>query len=159
MDMGVSSFSDPPCPLQTQEMTDVKLKGSGKNTNRTLTIGGELTVGSAGKLKQALIDEFERTDSLRLKFSDVKKADITVIQLLCAAHKSAQKKDKQVTVSGNGFPAAIWDTANSIGMFGDVYCSASDVCLYSEEHAGTTGITTGITTEGTTEGTTGGTTE
>lgn len=113
----------------------MKLRKSGQNGNRTLTMSGELTVGYAAKLKRALTEELEHTDSLRLRFGDVEDADITLIQLLCAAHRSAHKRNKTVAVYGKGIPQAIWDTAWSVGMFGSLRCMASGTCIYEDERS------------------------
>ena len=115
------------------EVNNMKLKRSGKKECRTLTMGGELTVGHAGKLKRVLIEELERADNLRLKFDDVEEADITLLQLLCAAHNSALEKNKTITVHDNGFPPAVWNTANSAGMFDNPRCPASGSCVYAQE--------------------------
>ncbi len=113
----------------------MKLRRSGKNGNRTLTMSGELTVAHAAKLKRALTEELERTDNLRLRFGDVEEADITLLQLLCAAHKSAQERNKNVAVYGKGIPPVVLDTAHSVGMFGNLRCPASESCMYADERS------------------------
>lgn len=113
----------------------MKLRRSGKNGNRTLTMSGDLTIRHSARLKRVLIEELERTDNLRLRFGDVDEADITLLQLLCAAHKSAQEKNKNVAVYGKGIPPVVWDTAHSVGMFGNLRCPASGPCLYADERS------------------------
>ncbi len=113
----------------------MRLRKSGKKECRTLTMSGELTVRHAAKLKRALTGELKRADNLQLRFGDVEEADITLLQLLCAAHKSAREIGKGLTLYENGFPPVIWNTANSAGMFGNLRCPDSGSCMYAEEKA------------------------
>ena len=64
-----------------------------------LTLNGELTIEHAGELKKVMIDAIENFDRLTVAIGDLTEVDLTCLQLLCSAHRTALKSNKQLTLS------------------------------------------------------------
>ncbi len=62
----------------------------------TLTFGGAMTIENIARIRDALLEALDRTDELRYLFNDDIIADLSFLQLLCAAHKSAVRKNKKI---------------------------------------------------------------
>src|SRR5512133_3078370 len=70
---------------------------------RSLPITGKATVMGAGELKRVLAEALETTDALTLDVSGVTECDLTLFQLLCAAHHSAALLGKSLTIAPAGY--------------------------------------------------------
>ncbi len=66
----------------------------------TLLLEGDLTVQRAAELHAALRDSLSRAAHITLNFERVTGIDLSCLQLLCAAHRSAEKFSKRLTVAG-----------------------------------------------------------
>jgi anti-anti-sigma factor len=64
-----------------------------------LTLNGELTIEHAGELKKVMIDALKNADHVAVTVGDVKEIDLSCFQLLCSAHRTALKSNKQLTLS------------------------------------------------------------
>ena len=64
-----------------------------------LILDGDLTVQRAGELRAALMDSISRADNIVLNLERVTGFDLSCLQLLCAAHRSAEKLCKRLTVA------------------------------------------------------------
>ncbi len=68
-----------------------------KNGNRgSLTINGDLTVSEAAELKSALMEALEATGELLVVFDDVPSMDLSCLQLMYAAKKTAEGAGKRI---------------------------------------------------------------
>jgi len=65
----------------------------------TLRLDGELTVQRASELKGVLLDAQEGVERLFLNLEGVTGADVSGLQLLCSAHRSAVKSNKCLSVT------------------------------------------------------------
>jgi ABC-type transporter Mla MlaB component len=74
------------------------------NTN-ILTIEGELTIAHAAELRTILIKSLESADTVQLRLESVKDVDLSCLQLLCAAHRSALISNKNLTLGSRGSEA------------------------------------------------------
>jgi anti-anti-sigma factor len=54
-----------------------------------VTAGGRLTASQAGPLQRLLLEAFERSKRVELSLRDVQEVDLSFLQLLCAAHRTA----------------------------------------------------------------------
>jgi len=66
-----------------------------------LALEGELTIGRAGELRTALINALDKVTHLQLNFEKVTDIDLSCLQLICSAHKTAAGMKKRLTVTGN----------------------------------------------------------
>jgi anti-anti-sigma factor len=79
------------------EVSVKKLKKEGASI---ITVSGELTVENSGELRERLASEFKEAKRLVLDCRDVSDVDVAGIQILCAAHKTADKKGKSIILEG-----------------------------------------------------------
>jgi anti-anti-sigma regulatory factor len=64
------------------------------NDNNSIRFAGELTIEHAAELQTVLMESLDRLDRLCLLFENVTAVDISFLQLLCSAHRSAVKNNK-----------------------------------------------------------------
>lgn len=72
-----------------------------------LKLDGEMTVGRASEFKDALLKSLEKSDTVEVNFNDVDKVDLSCLQLLCSAHRTAATKGKTLTVKDQSLPLYI----------------------------------------------------
>lgn len=73
------------------------LKQSGNKA--VITLEGELTLPFAEELKGIFIKALMHADEVFIVFQNVQDVDLSCLQLLCAAHRSAVRLKKHVTFS------------------------------------------------------------
>ncbi len=64
-----------------------------------LTLDGELTIEHAGELKKILIHAMDSAEHVDIKLKKVSEVDLSCLQVLCSAHRTAFKSNKQLTLS------------------------------------------------------------
>lgn len=64
----------------------------------TLSFRGDLTIGYIGKGKEAILEAMEGVDTLHLNLEGVEDADVTLVQLICAAHREFLQREKKITL-------------------------------------------------------------
>jgi len=67
-----------------------------------LRLGATATIAQASALREALIEALEAAKELLVDVSGVTGIDLTGLQLLCAAHQSAEQAGKRFEVIDNG---------------------------------------------------------
>lgn len=74
-----------------------------------LRVVGELTIPHAGQFREALLDAFDGAGRVIVSLEGVTAMDITGLQLLCSAHRSANAREKWFGVEGltNPVPAEV----------------------------------------------------
>ena len=77
---------------------------------RLIYLSGELVIQHAAELKSTLMDLFADAQHIRVDVSSVTGADISCLQVLCAAHKMAMQFDKSFQFS-NAWSKAFMQTA------------------------------------------------
>lgn len=81
-----------------------KFKRQGKKG--VLTFEGELTLEHAEKVRSALIKALIEADAVEIAFNSVGSMDLTFLQLLCSAHRSAVRFNKRLAFA-DGRPEAL----------------------------------------------------
>ena len=79
-----------------------------------LTLEGELTLPYAEELKKALLRAILDTDDVSIAFGNVQDVDLSCLQLLCSAHRSAVRLKKRVSFA-SGLPPAVKEAAETAG--------------------------------------------
>ncbi len=74
-------------------------KLSGKSG--VLTLEGELTLPYAEELRKALLRALLDTYDISIGFGSVQEVDVSCLQLLCSAHRSAVRLKKRVCIEGS----------------------------------------------------------
>ncbi len=80
----------------------------------TITLDGDLTVQRAEELRMLLIRGIIDADRVQVDFGPVTDADLSCLQLLCSAHRSAGRMQKDVSLSG-AWPAAFTRVVDEAG--------------------------------------------
>jgi anti-anti-sigma regulatory factor len=80
----------------------------------TITLEGELTLPRAEELKSALLKALVSGGALNIRFGAVQDVDLSCLQVLCSAHKSAVRMKKQIRFGGT-VPKILKDAAEAAG--------------------------------------------
>jgi anti-anti-sigma regulatory factor len=86
---------------------------SGKQGN--IKLDGNLTVGQADELRGLLIKALIDAEQVRMDFGTVTDVDLSCIQLLCSAHRSASRMKKSISLSGD-WPEVFKKTVEEAGF-------------------------------------------
>jgi ABC-type transporter Mla MlaB component len=71
-----------------------------ENNSGTLTLDGDLTLSQAEELRMLLIKAIINVDKLFLALGDIGEIDLSCLQLLCSAHRSAIRMNKTIAFAG-----------------------------------------------------------
>ena len=85
-----------------------------------------MTIGRIGELKAGLLEAFELGKRVQLSLAGVTEADLTGLQLICSAHRTAMARELELSITG-GEVEAIASVAQLSGMRRHVGC-IQDVC-------------------------------
>jgi anti-anti-sigma factor len=80
-------------------MNAEKEREGGARPNGSLRIEGEMTIYQAAELKQALLAALEQDEEVEIDLSAVSEIDTAGVQLLIAAGKTAQAKQKRLRLA------------------------------------------------------------
>ncbi|MBF0620765.1 MAG: STAS domain-containing protein [Magnetococcales bacterium] len=95
-------------------MFNLSVDDSGKNG--TLTLAGDLVIQNAHALRSSLDEALTKVEeTLTITFEEVSRADLSGLQLLCAAHKSFLNSDKKITLEG-ALPDALKEVIGTAGF-------------------------------------------
>jgi anti-sigma B factor antagonist len=85
-----------------------------------LAVSGEMTIYTAGELKDKLVSPLEKGAGLEVDLSGVNEIDTAGLQLLVLVKTEAAARDKKATFVGHSQPVAdIIDLCGLDGFFGD----------------------------------------
>jgi anti-anti-sigma factor len=98
-----------------------------------LKLKGMLTISQADDLKNALIKAFKKVTELEVDLKKVDEIDISCLQLLCSAHKTAVKSRKRLVLGGD-VPEEIVQNIMHSGYYRPVGCinKQKDKCLWKD---------------------------
>ncbi|BDV42396.1 sulfate transporter [Geotalea uraniireducens] len=65
-----------------------------------LDVSGELTICFVGEFREALLDGLEKATEITVNVEHVSAVDLTGLQLLCSAHRTASARDKTFGIVG-----------------------------------------------------------
>lgn len=89
---------------------------------RKLKLTGELTLLQAAELRDALQNELAAGEEVEVVFSKVESVDLSLLQVLCAAHRSARKAGKLLSLPGN-LPTSLVKLIDEGGFHGHIGCA------------------------------------
>lgn len=69
-----------------------------------LRLEGEMTIAKAAKLKDALARAIDSGKTVVIDIDRVTGVDLSFLQLLCSAHRTAANQGKKLTISNPGLP-------------------------------------------------------
>jgi len=102
-----------------------------------VTVEGRLTASQAGRLHQALLKAFDRSRRVELALRDVSEADLSFLQLLCAAHRTAVARGAAYLLSGLEAAGPVLRLIRESGAERDAGCPGE--CLWSNVTAAGSG--------------------
>jgi anti-anti-sigma regulatory factor len=96
-----------------------------------ITLEGDLTLPHAEALKAVLTKALQESDDVTIAIVTVHNVDLSCLQLLCSAHRSAMRLKKQVTFIGSP-PQAFNDAVEAAGLAGAAGCKleSGHSCLW-----------------------------
>jgi len=102
-----------------------------RNKKVEITRGGDLSILHAAELKEALIKALNSGDHVILKLSECTGVDLSFIQLICSAHRTALKMNKVIEL-GATLPDIIAQAVKDAGYFRDKGCplDVGHTCLW-----------------------------
>ncbi len=105
---------------------------SGKNA--LIKLDGDLSVNHAAEIKHILMNALTNADQVLIDFGDVTNADLSSLQLLCSAHKTAASTNKHLLCAG-GLPDALRKAAEEAGYLRSVGCplACKKNCLWARK--------------------------
>jgi anti-anti-sigma regulatory factor len=80
-----------------------------------VTLDGDVTLPQAEELRRVLIKALVDADEVCLDMEKVRKVDLSCLQLLCSAHRSATRFTKKLAFRGS-LPQALRDAVESTGF-------------------------------------------
>ena len=86
-----------------------------------LVLNGECTIEHVAALKDVLQEAIRSGDLIEVNLDGVKGVDISLFQLLCAAHRRTLELDKRMAIDPP-LPEAVQETARAAGYFRKVGC-------------------------------------
>jgi len=98
-----------------------------------LTLEGAATAAEGESLKKVLLEALDKADHLTLDVAALETVDLSFLQMLCALHRSAQKRKKQVRMAP-GRSRAFQELAGQVGFQRGVSCddSKDGFCFWTE---------------------------
>jgi len=81
-------------------MADRKREKAKKTTTTNLVISGEATVAAVKKLKASMEKALRSAESVHVELERISSVDVSLLQLLCSAHRTAARAGKTLTIVG-----------------------------------------------------------
>lgn len=75
-----------------------------ENGKTILSLDGEITVAKASLLRDNLLQSIRQSDEIEISFDDVTSVDISCLQLLHSASRSAREKKKKLIIQTDNAP-------------------------------------------------------
>jgi ABC-type transporter Mla MlaB component len=108
----------------------MRLTSEGTPDHAVVTAAGRLTASQAGRLHRLLIEAFERSGRVELSVHDVQEADLTFLQLLCSAHRTAAARGASFVLSGLETAEPVLRLIHEAGAERDAGCP--EVCVWPD---------------------------
>lgn len=93
-----------------------------KGNSRVVEIAGSLTVANSFDLKKAVLENLRKGNRLELVIGDVTDVDLSFIQIIAAAMKSAERGDRDFTVR-TPVPEPVVKSVKLSGLLNHEKCS------------------------------------
>lgn len=109
---------------------------AGKKKGMELAFEGELTIQKVADLKVQLVEALGAHEGLVVNLKDVSRADLTILQLFCSAHRTAQQAGKFFKLTN--VSEAVEKAVTDVGFLRDnMACGqeCDDSCLWVERES------------------------
>ena len=98
-----------------------KVKESG---TKDVLLSGSLSLGSAAEIRNQLLIALDEADTVNIMLQDVEDIDLSLIQILCSAHRSAHARGKSF-IMPESLPDMFTQVIEDAGFKGHIGCSNS----------------------------------
>ncbi|HJV65523.1 MAG TPA: STAS domain-containing protein [Geomonas sp.] len=98
-----------------------------------LKVAGSLTLPHAVRFKEALVACLEVAREVTLDISGMTSMDLSALQLICAAHRTAQRKGKPFTVEGGSAGYRTYLANAGLPRRDGCACGAVRACLWRDQ--------------------------
>lgn len=78
----------------------MKIETKKEGDRTSIILSGELSIRYAPQLRLELEESITSSQEIRVRFSDVETADLSLLQLLCSAGRSARSEGKKLAIGG-----------------------------------------------------------
>lgn len=111
----------------------MKSKENESPKTEVLKIGGDLTIENAQELHKILVTAMNNSDQIVLYFENVTATDLSFIQLLCSAHRTAVRSDKNMKLDGQR-PDVLKTAVREMGFIREKGCvlDTQENCIWKE---------------------------
>ncbi len=75
-----------------------------ENGKTILSLDGEITVAKASLLRDNLLQSFRQSNEIEISFDDVTSVDLSCLQILHSARRSAREKKKKLIIQADNAP-------------------------------------------------------
>lgn len=102
-----------------------------EGTVSVVRLDGELTIQDAAALRDTLLKGFEEADGIRVNVEEVETIDLSCLQILCSAHRTALALNKSFVLEACAAP--VLKAAEEAGFTRHTGCSIdiSQSCVWS----------------------------
>jgi ABC-type transporter Mla MlaB component len=134
-DEAISPVSGEACSTGGTET--MKRRTGGASQKTVLTVGGDLSVQRASELKNVLRSSLENGEHLVLEFAECSGTDLSFVQLLCSAHRTAVGLGKSLEL-GASASTQFLRMVDEAGYLRDKCCafSGDKSCLWLRRSRG-----------------------
>ena len=107
------------------------MKVTTRKGKAVLSLDGELTVARAAELHEALVHSLDKAETVEINLDNATRIDLSCLQLLCSAHRTAANRGKTLTVSDQSLPIYL-EARREAGFMYSKKCRyvSTDDCLW-----------------------------
>jgi len=99
----------------------MQVKPAESEATGVLKLEGRLTIERTHELKDTLLDALKRKDEVIIDLKDAMEVDVSFLQLLCSAHKSALQMNKNLII-GSERSSALRTVVHQAGYIRTLCC-------------------------------------
>ncbi|MDD5642731.1 MAG: STAS domain-containing protein [Syntrophales bacterium] len=111
----------------------MKNKKKASPNHEVLKFAGDLTIDNAQELHRVLLAALDNATEISLTFAEVTAVDLSFVQLLCAAHRTAIRADKTLKLA-DPRPEVLKAAVRETGFIRERGCNldSQGSCLWKE---------------------------
>ena len=109
------------------------MKSKGKKKSIRLSLEGELTIKRATEIRELLLESLSRSQRVEVELGEVTDVDLSYLQLMCSAHRSASESGKSLILI-NQDVLLFTETKDTAGFTNGKECkhNHNNDCLWME---------------------------
>lgn len=108
----------------------MEIRVEGNKQSPRLVCSGNATVEAAAEIREALIEALQKSKRVSLDVKGIEKVDVSFLQLLIAAEKTAQQQNTRIEIDREGDCPALLSAAEKAG-----FCREQEHTGDAEQHS------------------------